>query len=382
MSLLPLVASTAPTAPTRRTGWVWHELYSWHDSGNESFAPSFAPRGSQESSETKTRLNSLISVAAGEALTALRPREATDADVLRFHSADYLARVKAVSASPQGGTVGHELHIGPGGARIAALSLGGVLAAVDAVLDGAVDNAYALVRPPGHHAGRDGGHGFCVFSNVSLAAAHAREVRGCARVAIVDWDVHHGNGSEEHFYASPDVLFISLHQDGLYPLGSGGVERAGEGAGRGYNVNIPLPPGSGGGAYRYAFEAVVLPALRAFKPDLILVSSGFDAAFLDPLGRQLLTAADFGAMARALRLAAEELCGGRLVCAHEGGYSAMYVPYCGLAVVEELAGFSSGVVDPFARDVGPAAWTELQPHQRAAVDAARATLSIALCPPA
>ena len=376
--MLPLVASSPPTAPLRRTGWLWHELFAWHDSGNESSAPSFAPRASQESAETKTRLASLVSVAAGAALTPLAAREASDADVLRFHSAAYLARVKQVSAGG-GGAVGHELHLGAGGHRIALLSLGGVLAAVDAVLDGVVDNAYALVRPPGHHAGREGGHGFCVFSNVSLAAAYAREVRGLSRVAIVDYDVHHGNGSEEHFYDSREVLFVSLHQAGLYPLGSGGVERVGEGAGRGFNVNLPLPPGSGGGAYRHAFDAVVLPALRAFRPELILVSSGFDAAFLDPLGRMMLTSDDFRTMARSLRLAAEELCGGRLVFAHEGGYSAVYVPYCGLAVVEELAGFSSGVVDPFMKDVGPEAWTALQPHQRDAVEAARATLDIALC---
>ena len=211
-----------------------------------------------------------------------------------------------------------------------------------------------------------------------FAAWAATRLWGLERVLVVDWDVHHGNGTEEHLYARADALFVSLHQVGLYPLGGGAVDRVGEGAGRGYNVNIPLPPGCGRGAYDYAFQTVVLPALRAFMPDLILVSCGFDAAFLDPLGRMLLTASDFRRYTHWLRAAADELCGGRLVLAHEGGYSAMYVPFCGLACVEELAGFDSGVVDPFDLDAGSPKWLDLQPHQRDAVDLARATLDIAL----
>ena len=364
----------------RRTGWVWSELFAWHNSGEESYARGFEPRGSQESAETKRRLASLVAVAApAGALVALAPRAATDAELLRFHTQEYLERVKAVSASPCGGRLDHELHIGPRGFEIAALSAGGVLAAVEAVVRGDLQNAYCLVRPPGHHAEAGGGHGFCVFSNVSLAAAHAVAALGLSRVAIVDWDVHHGNGSESHMYERSDVLVISLHQDGLYPLEGGAVARAGAGAGAGFNVNVPLPPGSGAGAYEYAFETVVLPALRAHKPELILVSCGFDAAFLDPLGRMMLRARDFRALTAALRSAADELCGGRLVLAHEGGYSAMYVPFCGLACVEELAGFDSGVVDPFERDAGADKWLALQPHQKAAVDAARSTLGIALC---
>ena len=313
------VAAGAPAA-LRRTGWQWHELFAWHDSGLESYMPGFEPRGSQESPETKRRLASLVAVAApAGALRPLPPRAATDAELLRFHTPGYLARVAAASASATGGRLDHELHIGPRGEAIARLAAGGVLAAVEAVVAGALDNAYCLVRPPGHHAGADGGHGFCVYSNVSLAAHHALDGLGLARVAVVDWDVHHGNGTEEHLYARADALFISLHQDGLYPLGGGAVERVGEGAGAGYNVNVPLPPGSGRGAYDYAFAEVVLPALRAFRPDLILVSCGFDAAFLDPLGRMLLTAADFKRYTAALRAAADELCGGRLVMAHEGG---------------------------------------------------------------
>jgi acetoin utilization deacetylase AcuC-like enzyme len=199
------------------------------------------------------------------------------------------------------------------------------------------------------------------------------------RVAIVDVDVHHGNGPQQAFYARSDVLYVSLHQDELYPLDTGYVREAGEGTGRGFNVNIPLPPGSGIGAYAAAFERVVEPALRAFAPDLILVSCGFDASFLDPLGRMLLTAADFGALTDRLVACAEDLCGGRLVFAHEGGYSEVYVPFCGVAVLEALCGGRSGVVDPFEADVGSPRWAKVcHPHQAAEIAAAAETLKLAL----
>lgn len=175
-----------------------------------------------------------------------------------------------------------------------------------------------------------------------------------------------------------DVLFISLHQDRLYPIGTGQVDAVGDGAGRGYNLNIPLPPGCGDGAYKYAFETVVLPALHAFKPDLILVSSGLDCGFMDPLGRMMVTSEGFRWMTRAVRTAAEALCGGRLVISHEGGYSAVTVPYFALAIVEELAGHRTGVVDPFLDDVGSPEWQAVQPHQRAAIDRAAENLKIAL----
>lgn len=188
------VAVAAPAA-ARKTAYVWHERYFWHDSGLESSVLSFEPRGSQESPETKRRIHSLFNVTTlPEVLVPVKPRKATDEEILRFHTPEYLARVKEISALPIGGQVGHELHIGHGGFDIASLSLGGVLAAVEAVFAGAAENAFALVRPPGHHAERDSGHGFCLFSNVSLAADHAIKTLGARRVAIIDWDVHHGNG--------------------------------------------------------------------------------------------------------------------------------------------------------------------------------------------
>jgi acetoin utilization deacetylase AcuC-like enzyme len=258
------------------SGYVWSEWYAWHDSGLESYAPFVQPRASNESAEGKRRLHNLVTVAPGlltggpaAPLVAITPREATDEEILRIHTRRYLDAVKAVSAAPAGGLVGHELHMSRGGFRIAALSAGGVLAATEAVVRGDVRRAYALVRPPGHHAEADGGHGFCAFSNVGIAIKHAQATLGVKRVAVLDWDVHHGNGTEAQFYDDPSVLFISLHQDKLYPLTTGGVDAVGSGAGAGYNLNIPLPPGCGQGAYEAAFAAVVTPALHAFKPDLV-----------------------------------------------------------------------------------------------------------------
>ena len=204
------------------------------------------------------------------------------------------------------------------------------------MLRGDVDNVYALVRPPGHHAERDRGRGFCIFGNPALAAMHAREQRDVARVAIVDWDVHHGNGTEHAFYGDPTVLTISLHQDNLYPADSGRVEDNGVGAGEGCNLNVPLPPGSGNGAYAAAVERVVVPALRTFRPEIILVACGFDASMLDPFAIMMLDSRGFARMTQIVLDLAAEICDGRLAMIHEGGYSSAYVPFCGAAAIEEL----------------------------------------------
>ena len=241
------------------------------------------------------------------------------------------------------------------------------MTAVDAVLDGKVDNAYALVRPPGHHAERDLGRGFCIFANTALAAAHARQARGLERVAIVDWDVHHGNGTEHAFYEDPTVLTISIHQDNNFPPQSGAIGDRGAGAGEGYNLNIPLPAGSGVGAYVAAFERVVGPALRAFRPQLILIASGLDASAMDPLASMMMTSDGYRQLTRIMLAVAAEVCGGRLVACHEGGYSPAYVPYCGLAIMEEMAGVRTGLEDPLLPLLGGMGGQDLQPHQEAVV---------------
>jgi len=249
------------------------------------------------------------------------------------------------------------------------------MAAVDAVVDGIVRNAYALVRPPGHHALPDMGMGFCLFANPALAAMHARQDRGLERVAIVDWDVHHRNGTQTAFYEDPSVLTISVHQDSNFPPGSGPVSDNGAGPGTGANLNVPMPPGSGNGAYAAVIERVVHPALERFEPELIIVASGFDASAMDPLGRMMLTSRAYGELTQGLMTVADRLCDGRLVVEHEGGYSEELTPFCGLAVVEALSGIETDCKDTilqlFPESMG---YHELQAHQDAAIEKAAALL--------
>jgi acetoin utilization deacetylase AcuC-like enzyme len=362
------------------TGWICHELYFWHDPGSAGgFMTAgrgvIEPDTHSENPATKRRFRNLLDVSGVLAqLTHIEPRPASEEDVLRCHTREYLDRIKALSAG-LGGDAGELTTFGPGGYEIALLAAGGVITAVDAVLDGTVDNGYALVRPPGHHAEPDLGRGFCIFANAAIAAKHAREARGLERVAVVDWDVHHGNGTQKIFYSDPTVLTISSHQDNNYPPDSGHVHEIGEGAGEGYALNVPLPSGSGVGAYVAAYERVVAPALRAFRPELIIVASGLDANAYDPLARMMLTSTGYRQLTRILMGVADEVCGGRLVVEHEGGYSSFYVPYCGLAIVEELAGVRGSIEDPYLEIAAGLGGQELQPHQDAAIAGAESNLA-------
>jgi len=224
------------------------------------------------------------------------------------------------------------------------------------VLDGSLDSAYVLCRPPGHHAERERGMGFCLFNNIAIAADHAIR-RGKKRVAIVDWDVHHGNGTQQVFFERDDVLFISVHQDNLYPPASGSMHEIGAGSGEGFNINVPLPPGAGDGAYKRVMEAIIMPRLEDFDPELILISCGFDASFQDPLGCQMVTSLGFQSMTASI-LGLEK----PTVFCHEGGYSPEHVPYCGLRVVEEMAGVEKSTVK-FYDDGHDYGYQDCQPWQ-------------------
>ncbi len=359
------------------TGLVWDERYMWHDSGNQFGPPSpwVEPTPHLESAEGKRRIKNLLDASGLTAqLAAIPARPATEAEIGRAHTADYIAYIREVSERGGGNIAARATtHIGKNGYEIAALAAGGSIAAVDAVIDGTVENAYALIRPPGHHAEPGEGKGFCVFGNAAIAALHALEARGLDRVAIVDWDAHHGNGTQAIFWEDPRVLAVSLHQDGVFPPGSGPATDVGEGPGRGFNINIPLPAGSGEAAYVAALEQVVVPALQRFRPDLIIVPCGFDAGMHDPLARMSLTSASFRRMAQIVKLQAHETCSGRLAMLHEGGYSLHTVPFHALAVLECLSGFRTDVVDPFLPPDGSA--DPLLPHQAEAVAAVSAILS-------
>jgi acetoin utilization deacetylase AcuC-like enzyme len=241
-----------------------------------------------------------------------------------------------------------------------------VLTCVERVLRGEAERAYAIGRRSGHHASRDTGYGFCIFNNVAVAAQAARRA-GAERVAIVDIDAHHGNGTEAIFYDDPSVLTVSLHEDRMFPIETGGADARGGAGAEGSNLNVPLAPGTGDAGYLYALDRLVIPALHAFAPDFLLVVAGVDASMYDPLSTLALTAGGFATVAERLIAVADEHCGGRAVFEQEGGYSPVYAPFCWLALLETLAGAPRSE-DPFAPFLAGAGFTELAPHQRALVD--------------
>lgn len=338
---------------SRQSAFFFDELSLWHSAGLHALTLPVggwvqppAAAGHAESPETKRRLKSLLDVSGlTRQLHVRSATAATQEDLLRVHTPEYLQRFKAMSDAG-GGELGPSAPIGPGSYDIARLSAGLAIAAVDAVLCGEVDNAYSLSRPPGHHCLADSAMGFCFLANIGIAIEAAKARHGVGKVAVIDWDVHHGNGTQSIFEERADVLTLSLHQDGCFPAGYNGAADRGRGAGLGANINIPLPPGSGHEAYLYAMQRIVIPALERFKPELIVVACGYDANAVDPLARMLLHSDSFRHMTRIVREAAERLCQGRLVLVHEGGYSEAYVPFCGLAAIEELSGIKTEVTDP------------------------------------
>lgn len=358
-----------------RTGFQWDEKYVWFDSrGYHDWLPAealFQPMPSPETPEGKRRFKNLLDAAGiTPQLVHIPSRMATREEIERLHDPAYIDRIKALSDTT-GGDAGEETPFGPGGYEIALLAAGGAMNAVKAVVEGDCRNAYALVRPPGHHAERDLGRGYCIFGNTALAARHAQMDLGLSRVAVVDWDVHHGNGTEHLFYDDPSVLAISLHQDNNYPANSGLVGDIGTGAGEGATLNIPIPAGAGRAPYELAMTDVVIPALDRFQPDLILIASGLDANMYDINARQNLVAEDYRDFTTMLMDAADRHCDGRLVAIHEGGYSDMYTPYCGLRIVEALSGLTSGVPEGI---LTYGSNTLLHDHERAAVAAAAANV--------
>ncbi|MGH2858402.1 MAG: class II histone deacetylase [Solirubrobacteraceae bacterium] len=351
------------------TGWLFDERYLWHDTGTAAGLLAsggwLQPLAHVESAATKGRLQSLLAVSGLlDELVAVRPRAATVDELLAVHTAAYLERLQALSSGGGGDAGDGTTPFGQGGFEIAALSAGGAIAALEAVVSGAVSNVYALVRPPGHHALPDRGMGFCMLNNIAVAVRHAQRALGVGRIAIVDWDVHHGNGTQAIFYEDPSVLTISIHQDGCYPLDSGSLTERGAGPAVGANLNVALPPGAGHGAYVAAFERVVIPTLARFEPELVVIASGFDASAYDPMGRMLLHSDSY----RELTGMMVEETGGRLAVIHEGGYSEFYVPFCGLAVMETLAGRRTDVVDPYLEETRVMAGQELTDSQRALLD--------------
>lgn len=332
-----------------KTAFISNEKCFWHFGGNYALlspvgglVQPLVAGGLPEAPETKRRLKNLIEVTGlVDDLEMVTGTAASMEDLLRVHPQSYLNEFKKLS-DEGGGELGLRAPFGPGAFEIAALSAGLVINAVEGVLENRYHNAYALSRPPGHHCLPDWPNGFCLLANIAIAteAAIAKSLAG--RVAIVDWDVHHGNGTEAIFYDRDDVLTISIHQDRCYPQDTGSVNARGNGAGYDTNMNIPLPPGCGHHTYIEATERLIIPKIKSFEPDLLIIACGFDAGGFDPLSRMMCSAETFRQMTRLVM----EVTDGRMVAAHEGGYSELYVPFCGHAMLEEMSGSGIHAEDP------------------------------------
>lgn len=272
--------------------------------------------------ERKERLEKIMEALAPHmergAIKMVTPGEAGLESLALIHDYDYIHSVE--EACLQGRSMlDMDTYIVPRSYRVALLAAGGALAGLKEVMEGECRKTFCLVRPPGHHAEGDQAMGFCLFNNIAIAARAARDRYNLKRVAIVDWDVHHGNGTQHSFEDDAGMLFISLHQSPAYP-GTGRLEEVGRGPGEGFTVNIPLPPGSGDGDYTAAFEQLVVPILEAYQPEMLLISSGQDAYFDDPLAGMELTLEGYQIMAEMMRDVAGACCQGRMLLCLEGGY--------------------------------------------------------------
>ena len=282
-------------------------------------------------------------------LQQIAPREATREELLRVHTDAHVATVAATA----GRTVpfDSDTQASPRSYAAALKAAGAVTDAVDRVLDGALDRAFCLVRPPGHHAEADRAMGFCLFNNVAVGAAHAL-ARGLQRVLVVDFDVHHGNGTQHTFESDPHVLYVSSHAYPFYP-GTGALGEVGTGPGRGFTVNLPLPGGMGDGEYARVYDDIVAPIARAFDAELVLVSAGFDAWGGDPLAPMALTERGYAELARVCLAAAEGAARGRAVFVLEGGYDLDGLALSGAAVARALLGEEAPPVTPTGRGLDP-----------------------------
>lgn len=307
---------------------------------SERFEAHQTPPGHPESPARAEALGAVALYWRDAGGTVTEPRAATREELARVHDPDYLDRIAATSGRAV--ALDPDTFTSPESHEIALLAAGAALHGVEHALGRSSDaRAVALVRPPGHHAERRRAMGFCLYNNVAAAAAHAL-ARGCSRVAIVDYDVHHGNGTQWIFYDEPRVLYVSTHQYPFYP-GTGAADEIGHGAAKGFTVNVPLEVGATDGDYDRVFRELIVPVLSAFRPDLIIVSAGFDAHERDPLAGMRMTTSGYANLTRQLCDAADACCGGRAVFVTEGGYDLPTLAACGTDVVRLAANQSSEV---------------------------------------
>ena len=316
-----------------RTGIIYHSDYLKHDTGLHP--------------ENKERLISIIShlkkIGMLERLDLIKPRRAELNELQYIHHRDYIEKVRRCSEINL--QLDPDTILSTESYDIATLAAGGAITAVDAVLDN-VESSFALVRPPGHHATPVRGMGFCLFNNVAIAARHAQK-KGLKRVLIVDWDVHHGNGTQEAFYNDPSVLYFSTHEYPHFP-GTGWMDEVGKGEGLGYNINVPLPAGTDDSGFVAAFEEILLPAALEFSPDIVLISAGFDGCACDGLAGMKMSHEVFAVLASIVKSIAKDSCNGKLAAVLEGGYNTVLLSESIASVLEVFMG-----KEPLRKDESP-----------------------------
>lgn len=291
-----------------KVGYIYDPIYLRHDTGSHV--------------EVHQRLEAIMAhleKTGLKQLTHVKPRAAAIDEIALVHHRQHISRIQEM-ALRGGGWLDVDTVMSADSYDAALYAAGGVITGADKVMAGELNSAFALVRPPGHHATYQQAMGFCLFNNIAIAARYALNQYNLDRIAIIDFDVHHGNGTQEAFYEDPKVAYISTHQHPHYP-GTGTIEETGSGKAKGNIVNVPMPIGCGDSEYALVYEKIVKPAVRRFKPQLIMASAGYDAHWADELSMEQLTVTGYAGIARAIRELAEELCQGRVVLTLEGGYN-------------------------------------------------------------
>jgi acetoin utilization deacetylase AcuC-like enzyme len=325
------VESSGPNGESGRVGVVDDPSFDLHRS------PGYHPERPERLAAARAAVKR-----AGVRVQPVPVRRATREELERVHTARYLEEFERLEG--ERGQLDPDTYLAPESVVAAERAAGGAVALVDAMMRGEFSKGAALLRPPGHHARPDRAMGFCLLNNIAVAAAHAL-AHGARRVAIVDWDVHHGNGTQEMFFGDPRILYVSLHQWPFYP-GTGNASEIGAGEGNGYTINVPLSSGAGGGDYAAAFDRVVLPIVEAYAPEVVLVSAGFDAHHDDPLAGMKLDASDYGWMTAALARIADKSAGGKLALLLEGGYDLPALEASLSEALAALAGEATGSTEP------------------------------------
>ncbi|HIE16948.1 MAG TPA: histone deacetylase [Dehalococcoidia bacterium] len=319
-----------------RVGLVYHPVYLEHDTGShvENAQRLIVTMSHLEENQLKDRL------------VLLSPRQATIEELSKVHAPEYIARIHK-QAEGGGGWLDADTVISPRSYEAAIYAAGGALTAVDAVMNREVDTAFALVRPPGHHATCWQAMGFCLFNNIAVAAKYALANFHIRRILIVDFDVHHGNGTQDTFYTDSNVLYFSVHEYPLYP-GTGSIDETGARGGEGFTVNVPLLAGCGDDEYQEVFEDVLAPIAQRFEPQLIMVSAGYDAHWADSLALMQMSVTGFARLVQILKTLADLLCQGRLLFTLEGGYHLQALPLSIAATLDTLRG-NREIADPLGK---------------------------------